>query len=215
MTAQCLEVLQEGTPCSAYRVLFEELAMLAEYRLDATGHVLRVSTYAAALARGLGVDETTAERISVASVLHDVGKVAIPRELLLKPGPLTKEERRCMEQHTFAGYDLIDRWEKGFCAHVPDAPLFAWAKSIAKSHHESLDGSGYPEGLAGDAIPWVARIVKVADVLDALQSPRTYKPAWTWEQTMAYVSRVSGTELDEQVVGVVRRHPTWFRRGVL
>jgi HD-GYP domain-containing protein (c-di-GMP phosphodiesterase class II) len=125
MTAQCLEVLQEGTPCSAYRVLFEELAMLAEYRLDATGHVLRVSTYAAALARVLGVDETTAERISVASV------------------------------------------------------------------------------------------VKVADVLDALQSPRTYKPAWTWEQTMAYVSRVSGTELDERVVGVVKRHPNWFRRGVL
>ena len=111
--------------------------------------------------------------------MHDIGKVAIPDAILLKPGPLTDAEFSIMQQHTFVGERILKR----LAQQQPHVSMFSMAVQIARSHHECFDGSGYPDGLAGRAIPLAARIVKVADVFDAITSTRVYKPKQHPEQS--------------------------------
>jgi putative two-component system response regulator len=144
------------------------LAYAAEFRNAETGtHTERMSRYCELLARKLDLDEERCELIRLASGLHDVGKIAIPDRVLLKPGSLTESERRMMERHTEIGYRMLAD---------SSSELLDVAAAIALSHHERFDGTGYPHGLAGEAIPLEGRIAAVADVFDAITSNRVYRP---------------------------------------
>ena len=123
--------------------------------------------------------------------MHDIGKIGIPDHILLKPGRLAADERSIMQQHTQLGYEIL----RG----SPSVYLQVGA-TIALSHHEKFDGSGYPHRLAGEAIPQSARIVAVADVFDALTSVRPYKPAWSSSQAVDYIENLSGTSFDPKCV---------------
>jgi len=170
----------------------DRLARAAESRDDDTGqHTQRVGAVAALLARSLGGATEAVRRIERAAILHDVGKIGIPDGILLKPGPLTGDEFARMQTHTIAGAAILAG---------SDHDLLRLAEVIALSHHERWDGSGYPQRLAGEAIPLPGRIVAVADVFDALTHTRPYKPAWPPEQALAEVVRQSGRQFDPQVV---------------
>jgi putative two-component system response regulator len=170
------------------------LARAAEFRDQETGrHVERVSRYCSMLASRLGLEKERCELLRLASPLHDIGKIAIPDRILLKPGRLTADERRLMETHAEVGYNLL----AGSGQDVLEfAALVAW------THHERYDGSGYPRGLAGDDIPLVGRIVAVADVFDALTSDRVYRPALPGEETLHVLREGRGTHFDPAVLDV-------------
>jgi response regulator RpfG family c-di-GMP phosphodiesterase len=152
------------------------LMVLAEYRDEDTGmHIYRMSHYARIIAKELGMDKVFQEDILNAAPMHDIGKVGIPDNILLKPGRLTKEEFEIMKSHTEIGYNILKDSES---SALREGAL------VALSHHENFDGSGYPKGLAGDKIPIAGRICKIADVFDALINKRIYKPAYTLEETI-------------------------------
>ncbi len=166
------------------------LATAAEAHDTDTGqHVRRVELASYCTARALGFDEEDAREVGRSSVLHDVGKLFVSLALITKEGPLTSEERVAIEQHTIAGERLI-----------ADRPFFACARRIARSHHENINGSGYPDGLSRDQIPIEARIVRVTDCCDALLSVRPYKDAWPIERVDAYLRHERGTLFDPEVV---------------
>lgn len=166
------------------------LALAAEAKDDATGnHVHRIQRYCQALAAKLGISDVEAEEIGYSSIMHDVGKIAVPDEILKKPGKFTPEEFETMKAHTVNGEKIL-----------PFKPFFAMARKIARSHHEKWDGSGYPDGLAGENIPLCARITAVADVFDALISKRSYKDEWPIEKAMAEMKQCSGSHFDPAVV---------------
>ncbi|MEM9881505.1 MAG: HD domain-containing phosphohydrolase [Planctomycetota bacterium] len=166
------------------------LAVASEARDEDTGqHVRRIERYTAAVARHLGLSEFEAQRLGRAAILHDVGKIHIPDHILKKPGPLTDDERATMQQHTVIGQRILG-----------DRPFFATARLIARHHHENHDGTGYPDGLAGDDVSLPARIVHVVDVFDALASPRIYKQAWPPERARAAVAEARGTAFDPDTV---------------
>jgi putative nucleotidyltransferase with HDIG domain len=168
------------------------LAVASEAMDQDTGeHLRRIHRHTRALAGELGFDEDAAERIAHAAVLHDVGKMHVPDHILKKPGPLTADEMRTMQEHTVWGERILG--EKQF---------FAPARRIARSHHENWDGSGYPDATRGDAIPIEARIVHLADVYDALVSPRVYKAAWTPRQAAEFIVEASGQMFDPEIVRV-------------
>jgi len=165
------------------RVSIRALAHLAELRDPETGnHILRTSAYVQQLALMLRahprfaatLDEHTIDLLARSAPLHDIGKVGIPDSILLKPGKLTAEEWTVMQTHSRLGSEAIEQAERDI--EVP-LPFLIMAKEIAHWHHEKWDGSGYPDGLAGDAIPVSARLMAIADVFDALISVRVYKPA--------------------------------------
>jgi putative two-component system response regulator len=152
------------------------LIVLAEYRDEDTGrHISRMSHYARIIAKELGMDKVFQEEILNAAPMHDIGKVGIPDNILLKPGRLTKDEFEIMKTHTEIGYNILKDSES---ATLKEGAV------IALSHHENFDGSGYPKGLAGDKIPIAGRICKIADVFDALINKRIYKPAYTLKETI-------------------------------
>lgn len=166
------------------------LAVASELRDSDTGeHVRRIHQLTRALALQLGVPEDTAERFGYSAVLHDVGKIQVPDEILKKPGPLTAEERTKMESHTIAGCQILSK--KRF---------FNTARQIARSHHERWDGQGYPDRLAGESIPFAARIVALADVYDALTHTRIYKGPWPADTAARTMREGSGTQFDPEVV---------------
>ena len=182
-------------------------ANLAAFRDTETGeHLQRMRRYAATLAKHMAKDPLYAQTIDEAfiqeiydfSPLHDIGKVGIPDRILLKPGELTKEEFDIMKQHTVIGAQALKGAEQE--ALRLDYPVFERAIEIAAYHHERFDGTGYPKGLAGEAIPLSARISAVADVFDALTSPRPYKPAFSFEESVQMVTAGSGTQFDPAVV---------------
>lgn len=156
---------------------------------DTGNHIRRVSEYSRLLAERMGCDAAFIENVYRYSSLHDVGKVGIPDAILKKPGKLTTEEFDHMKTHTLVGADLIR------AAGLPQT-----AVNIPLAHHEKWDGSGYPRGLAGEAIPLEARIVAVADVYDALRSKRCYKPAFSPEKTLAILKKDAGTHFDPALV---------------
>lgn len=166
------------------------LAVACESRDEDTGaHVQRIQHYTERLAKELGLTTSSVERYGHSSILHDVGKIMVPDQILKKPGVLTLEERELMQQHAAEGERILS-----------DKPFFDVARQIARSHHENWDGSGYPDGLAGDAIPLPARIVHVADVFDALMSKRVYKPAWTPEAAARAIREGSERMFDPKIV---------------
>jgi len=170
------------------------LAQAAELRDEDTGeHTFRVGRNAAAIAYCLGWSEEEVKVIYLAARLHDVGKIGISDTILLKPGKLTDDEFELMRQHTVIGAKMLSNGQSA---------LLRMAEKIALAHHERWDGNGYPNKIAGEAIPIVARIVSVADVLDALTHSRPYKKAWTVEETLAEIERNSGRQFDPNIVRI-------------
>lgn len=168
------------------------LARAAELRNEETGrHIERVSRYCSLLAQRLGMEPAQAELLRLASPLHDVGKIAIPDRILLKPGRFAPDERRQMEAHAELGYGMLA--DSGH-------ELLELAALVALTHHERYDGTGYPRGLAGDAIPLEGRILAVADVFDALTSDRVYRPALGLEDTLEILRAGRGTHFDPLVL---------------
>jgi PAS domain S-box-containing protein len=160
---------------------------------DTSAHVRRVRDLAEQTARALGFSDREAYDVGLAAVLHDVGKIHVPDAILTKPGPLTAEERETMQQHTLWGQRIL-----------PDRPFFRRARMIARSHHENLDGTGYPDNLAADAIPIEARIVHVVDVYDALTSPRVYKKAWSIDAALGELASKEGRHFDPKVTEALK-----------
>ncbi len=176
----------------AHLEVIDRLAIAAEYRDDETGeHIKRVGQTSALLARALRLPSDHVLLIRRAATLHDVGKIGIPENILLKPGRLTPDEFEVMKSHTTIGARILSGGA---------FPLLQMAEEIALTHHERWDGSGYPRGLKGEAIPLVGRIVAVADVFDILSHPRPYKKAWTADEAIAELQRVAGTHFDPAVV---------------
>jgi hypothetical protein len=170
----------------------ERLARAAEYRDDnSPEHMQRVASHAARIARQLGQDDRTVTLIRQAAPLHDLGKIAIPDTILLKPGRLEPEEFEVVKTHAVLGARVLA--DSG-------SEVLAVAEQIARSHHERWDGDGYPDGLAGGAIPLVARVVFVADVFDVLVHERPYKEAWTVEDAAREIRSGAGTQFDPDVV---------------
>jgi response regulator RpfG family c-di-GMP phosphodiesterase len=168
------------------------LALAAEYRDDNTHeHIQRVGELAARLARRLGRDDRQVLLVREAAPLHDLGKIAIPDTILLKPGRLTGEEFEVVKTHAVLGARVLA--DSG-------SEVLGVAEQIARSHHERWDGDGYPDGLAGEAIPLVARIVGVADVFDVLVHERPYKEAWTVEDAAREIRSGAGSQFDPGVV---------------
>jgi len=190
----------------ARRVGIRALAHLAELRDPETGnHILRTQGYVQELALALrrhpehaaALDDRTVELLVESAPLHDIGKVGIPDRILQKPGPLTPDEWRVMRTHTTIGAHAIELAERDT---EQKAAFLLTAKQIALSHHERWDGGGYPQGLAGTEIPLAARIMAVADVFDALISPRVYKRAMHAEEAFGLIVADSGTRFDPDVV---------------
>lgn len=181
------------------------LAKLAEFRDEDTGsHLERISVFATRLAIelqrqpgvGLSVSRDFVHLIGISAVLHDIGKVAIPDAILLKPGPLTPDERAVMEQHTLIGANCIAQIER----RLGNSNFLRMAGEIAESHHERWDGGGYPYGLRGTEIPLAARIVAIVDVYDALSSRRVYKAALPHEDCLEIIQSEAGRHFDPDVV---------------
>ena len=168
------------------------LGRAAEYRDNETGmHIVRMSQISALLAGSIGCLGEMCELMLHASPMHDVGKIGICDAILLKPGRLTPEEFEIMKTHAAIGADMLQG---------EDSDLIKLARIIALSHHEKWDGSGYPFGLAGEAIPMAGRIVAVADVFDALTSSRPYKKPWPVDEAVAYIQDNAGKHFDPTVV---------------
>ena len=168
------------------------LSRAAEYRDQDTGaHIRRVSNYAAAIARRMGLNESAVETILYAVPMHDVGKIGIPDKILLKPGKLDPDEREIMKQHTTIGASILEG---------SDTEFIKLAAVIAITHHERWDGNGYPNRLKGSKIPLGGRITAIADVFDALTSKRPYKKPFPVGKSLRTIKLSRGTHLDPDVV---------------
>jgi HD-GYP domain-containing protein (c-di-GMP phosphodiesterase class II) len=191
--AQLYEKLYKAQLETIYR-----LALTAEYRdqEDTAVHLKHVSAYTALIARGMGLPETEVENIRNASPLHDIGKVAIPDAILLKPAKLNEQEYAEMKRHTFYGGKMLSDAE---------SELLRISCDIAEYHHEKFDGTGYPSGMKGEQIPLYARIMAVADVFDALCMHRVYKPSWTPEKARDLIRSESGKAFDPAVVAAFEK----------
>jgi putative two-component system response regulator len=187
------EVTEDERELQAARVeAFRLLALAAEYRDgDTTQHIERVSTTAAGIAARLGLDAEQVALVREAAALHDLGKLAIPDTILLKPNKLTEQEYELVKTHATLGAHLLAE---------SSSPVLQMAAVIAASHHERWDGTGYPSGLAGEEIPLVGRVVAVADVFDALTHDRPYKSLWPAEQAIAEVQHAAASQFDPRVV---------------
>lgn len=160
---------------------------------DTLEHIRRVSDVSFELAQALGLSDEDSHDISIAAGLHDVGKIGISDDILLKTGAYTTDERKIMQEHSQIGYELL---------HFSSRPLIQLAGSVAKSHHERWDGKGYPEGLKGEEIPLAARITTLSDVYDALRSKRSYKEAWSLRDVFSFIKKERGTLFDPHLVDI-------------
>ena len=204
------------------REIIHCLARAAEFRDNETGrHVIRVGKYAGIIADELGVEKDIVALITQAATLHDVGKIGIPDSVLLKPGKLTPEEYEIMQKHCGFGKKVFEKVsveeQLALCDHtsvgasileVSSSPIIKMARSIALTHHEKWDGSGYPLGLAGENIPLEGRITAVADVFDALSSKRPYKPAFPLDKCLSILKEDSGTHFEPAAVDAFIRRTT-------
>lgn len=193
-------------------IAIHSLASLAETRDNETGaHILRTKYYVKALAEELyqsvdldeALDKDTIELIYKSAPLQDIGKVGVPDAILLKPGQLDQQQWQVMRQHPEIGAAALAEAERQFSRE--DTAFLRYAKEIALCHHEKWDGSGYPAGLAGKAIPLSARLMALADVYDALISKRVYKPAFPHQKAKQIIEQGKGTHFDPAVVEAFAR----------
>ena len=182
----------ENDLISTYDKTLEGWSLALELRDEATqGHTKRVTELTLELARAIGIEEAKITNIRRGALLHDIGKIGIQDRILLKPGPLTKAERKMIEMHPVFAREMLKKIE--FLHPAIDIPTF---------HHEKWDGKGYQTGLFREEIPIAARIFAVIDVWDALTSDRPYRKAWPYEKALAYIISNSGTNFDPEVVTV-------------
>ena len=205
--------------------LIWRLGRVAEFRDEQTGnHIVRVGSYCRVLAEELGMGRDFAEMIFLTSPLHDIGKIGIPDNILLQPRSLTPEEWKIMQRHCEIGAGILQQDARNSsrvrAASVVeslhgnpdrDNPFLAMASSIALTHHEWWDGTGYPQGLSGDSIPLESRIVAVSDVYDALHSARPYKPAFPEHTVLGIMKEKVGSHFDPEVYRVFERSLDAFR----
>ncbi|MEA2435058.1 MAG: cyclic di-GMP phosphodiesterase [Actinomycetota bacterium] len=184
---QELEQAQQDLKSSQAETI-ERLSIAAEYRDDETArHIHRMSRYCELLARQMGEDEERSEFVRLASIMHDVGKIGIPDNILLKPGKLSPEEYELMQNHAEFGYRILAG---------SNSDLLDLAATIALTHHEKIDGSGYPKGLSGEEIPVEGRIAAIADVFDALTSDRVYRKAFQLGEALEIMKDGRGSHFD-------------------
>jgi response regulator RpfG family c-di-GMP phosphodiesterase len=209
----------------SHRDIAWRLAKAGEYRDEETGnHIVRVGCYCQILAKGLGMDDSKVDMLMLTAPLHDIGKIGIPDAILLKPGKLDADEWEVMRCHSIIGANILKDDPKGIIAFLEwkqvavsetstfeKNPVINMAATIARSHHEKWDGSGYPSELSGEKIPLEGRITAVADVYDALRSVRPYKPAFSEEKTMQIIQEGAGSHFDPGIVAVFERNLTEFR----
>lgn len=178
--------------------VIQRLGRAAEYKDNETGtHVIRMSHYSKILGLAAGMSEAEADTLMNAAPMHDIGKIGIPDHILRKRGRLDDAEWQVMRTHPEIGGEIIGD---------DDSALLTMARVIALTHHEKWNGGGYPGGLAGEAIPRVSRIVAIADVFDALTSPRPYKKAWCIEDAVAMLEEGAGVHFDPQLVTLFLEH---------
>lgn len=181
--------LEEGLVASTFA-----LAHACEYREQGTGqHLRRLQALSQAVAERLGYAPRQAERLGLAAVLHDIGKIGVPDAILTKPGPLTEEEWVIVREHPRMGLGIL-----------PALPQFQMAREVVYGHHENFDGSGYPEGLKGTDIPLPARVVRVVDTFDAIVSERPYKPSRPPEDALKELGRLAGKQFCPVVVSAFK-----------
>ncbi len=184
---KALDTIKTGSLDTIYR-----LSRAAVYKDEGTGsHIKRMAHYAAAISRAMGFDDAMVETVLYATPMHDVGKIGIPDRILLKPGKLDPDEWDIMKQHTVIGSKILEG---------SDAEFIKLGEVIALSHHERWDGSGYPKGLQGEAIPLIGRITALADVFDALTTERPYKKAFGIEKSFQIIREGTGSHFDPAVV---------------
>lgn len=187
-----LSLVRSSLPQRSYQDAVYMLGAAGHYNDTDTGvHIWRIAGYARELATLAGWNAQDCELLEQAAPLHDTGKIGIPSTILRKPGKLTPEEWAVMQTHARIGYEILSR---------SDAPLFRLAAEIALRHHEKWAGGGYPDDLAGEAIPESARIVAVADVFDALSMKRPYKEAWPLHRILETVQAGSGNHFEPRLV---------------
>lgn len=191
---------QVAEATAAVRVREQEtllrLAKAGEYRDEETGnHVIRMAKFSRLIAEGMGMNRDDCQILELAAPMHDIGKIGIPDEILLKPGKLPPDEMAIMKQHTQIGFEILK-----------DSPseFLQMGAIIALGHHEKFNGTGYPGGLRGEDIPLSARIVAVADVYDALTSARPYKRAWTTQEALDFMERQNGLHFDPRCLEAFR-----------
>ncbi|MFH1153597.1 MAG: HD domain-containing phosphohydrolase [Pseudomonadota bacterium] len=198
------------------KISIEAIATLAEYRDQETGrHLQRIQEYVNTMAKDLMfyssyryylapkpdyIEETT-----MASILHDIGKIAIPYSILMKPGKLTDEEFETIKRHTVYGAEILEKADKEFREKTGKKSYLALARDIALFHHERWDGSGYPTGRRGEDIPLSARIIALCDVYDAVTSDRVYKKAWTHQQATEMILDNRGSHFDPEIIDSFKR----------
>ncbi|WP_300673884.1 HD domain-containing phosphohydrolase [Desulfoluna sp.] len=177
---------------SSQRAAIYMLGEAGHFNDDNTGaHIWRMADYAETVARSVGWHVDRAVMLKLAAPMHDTGKIGIPDTILKKPAKLSESEWKVMKGHTTIGHSILSR---------SDTPLFHFAADIALYHHEKWDGSGYPMGLSGEAIPESARIVALADVFDALTMRRPYKEAWTVADALSDIKQRRGNQFDPKIV---------------
>ncbi|MFQ5510004.1 MAG: HD domain-containing phosphohydrolase [Leptospirillia bacterium] len=175
--------------------IIQRLGRAVEFRDNETGdHVIRMSQFSARLGRAAGLNSTQEELLLNASPMHDIGKIGIPDRILLKPGKLNAEEWEIMKTHATIGAKILS-------GH--NSELLQMSHDIALTHHEKWDGTGYPNGLKGEQIPLVGRIVAICDAFDALTSKRPYKEAWAVEKAMTEIHNCRGNHFDPQLVDLL------------
>lgn len=181
---------------ASYETMIRSLSKAAEYKDYETGsHILRVGESAVLIAKAMGLDPDWIELLNLAAPMHDVGKIGVPDDILLKPGRLTEAERMMIQQHSVIGYEILH--------DSAGTELTRLAAEIALHHHERWDGNGYPGGLAGEAIPLAARIVGICDVYDALRSSRPYKAGWAAPEAQGYIREQAGRHFDPKLVEIM------------
>ncbi len=189
-TAELRRALERVAAASLETII--RLSRAAEYKDEDTGrHVMRMSLSAACIARRLGLPEADVDALRSAAPLHDIGKIGVPDHILLKPGSLTIQEWEIMKQHTRIGGKILQG---------SDSEVIRLGETIALTHHERWDGTGYPEGLREAGIPLPGRVTAIADVFDALMSKRPYKPAYPAAQALRIIRRERGRHFDPDVV---------------
>ena len=204
-----LMVINALAPVEVLRSAVSMVQDLSHYRDRETGtHIDRMSRFAHIIAMNLAgekdLSDELVEFVFLFAPLHDVGKIAIPDKILLKEGKLTPEEMHVMRRHVDQGSEMIERMARSF--GVETLPHMEILQNIVTYHHEEVDGGGYPEGLRGEDIPLVARIIAVADVFDALTSDRPYKRAWSNAEALSFLDKHAGTKFDTDCVRALKEN---------